>query len=72
MRRKPYILTGWFLILALLLLTGILSEELTAQSWIGLSMMIQFCVMLADVPGKEGGEKGRKKERKEAYLVHQS
>lgn len=53
MRRKPYMLAGWALILVLLLAIGVGADKLTAHSWILLSMLIQFCVMLADVPGAQ-------------------
>jgi MFS family permease len=50
LRRKPYLLTGWFFILVLLLLTGLLSSQLTATTWIVLMILVQFFLMLADVP----------------------
>lgn len=51
MRRKPYMLAGWGLILAVLLLIASMAKQLNAHTWISLSMLIQFCVMIADVPG---------------------
>lgn len=51
LRRKPYILTGWLCILGLLLAIAASADRLTAESWIGLSMLVQFFVMVADVPG---------------------
>ena len=50
MRRKPYIVAGWAGILFLLLLIGCLGTQLTAESWISLSIILQGFLMLADVP----------------------
>jgi len=41
---------GWTCTLAILMVMVLISSSLTASSWLGMNMVIQAFVMLADVP----------------------
>jgi len=41
---------GWTCTLAILMVMVLISSSLTASSWLGMNMIIQAFVMLADVP----------------------
>ena len=50
MRRKPWMMCGWVLVLIMLLVLSITAETLDASNWLILLLMIQAFVMLSDVP----------------------
>ena len=50
MRRKPYMLAGWLLVLTFLLILTCLAHILDASSWLAILMLIQAFLMLSDVP----------------------
>ena len=50
MRRKPYMIIGWIGVLLLTLLLAFISDVIDTRTWIGISILIQGFLMLADVP----------------------
>ena len=51
MRRKPWMVTGWVLVLFMLLILSITASSLNASTWLVLLLLVQAFVMLSDVPG---------------------
>eukprot|EP01041_Mallomonas_annulata_P002110 gene2110-4125_t len=50
MRRKPFMYAGWLCTLLLLLVLAVTANSIDASSWIGMNMVMQAFIMLADVP----------------------
>jgi hypothetical protein len=50
MRRKPYMMLGWSLVLLITFIQAFASNSMNATTWLGLSIVVQFCLMIADVP----------------------
>eukprot|EP01041_Mallomonas_annulata_P002108 gene2108-4119_t len=50
MRRKPYMLIGWIGALSFLFLLATSASTLTATSWIGINILMQSFILVADVP----------------------
>ena len=50
LRRKPWMIFGWIGVLFLLLLLTFIAHTLTASSWLGILLVIQFFAMFSDVP----------------------
>eukprot|EP01035_Chromulina_nebulosa_P018201 gene18201-23863_t len=50
LRRKPWMLMGWAMVLVILLVLTITADKLDASSWVALLMLIQFFAMFSDVP----------------------
>lgn len=50
MRRKPWMVVGWTLTLMILFLLAVSADQLDTSSWLAALMIMQFCVMLSDVP----------------------
>ena len=51
MRRKPWMVAGWVLVLVMLLVLAITASSLDASTWLVMLLMVQAFVMLSDVPG---------------------
>ena len=50
MRRKPWMITGWVLVLVMLLVLSITASSLDASTWLVMLLLVQAFVMLSDVP----------------------
>lgn len=53
MRRKPWMLGGWALVLVMLLVLSFTAESLNVSIWLVLLMLVQCFMMLSDVPAGE-------------------
>ena len=49
-RRKMYMIAGWMGVLAMLFILTVGAAELDVHSWIGVNLVLQAFLMLADVP----------------------
>ena len=49
-RRRFYMIIGWIMVVLLLALLAIFAEGLNVSAWLGISMAVQFFMMMADVP----------------------
>jgi BT1 family len=50
MRRKPYMIVGWFFVLLLLFVLAVDAHNMSSSSWLTVLMLIQCFLMLSDVP----------------------
>lgn len=50
LRRKPYMIAGWSMVLLILLLLAFVADKLTASTWIASLLVVQLFLMLSDVP----------------------
>ena len=50
MRRKPYMIAGWAMVLLITLIQAFASNSMNARVWLILSILTQIFLMLADVP----------------------
>jgi hypothetical protein len=50
LRRKPWMIAGWSMVLLLLLILAFTADQISLTSWLVLQMLVQGFVMLSDVP----------------------
>lgn len=50
LRRKPWMIAGWSMVLVILLVLAITADRLTASSWLISLLFVQLFLMLSDVP----------------------
>jgi hypothetical protein len=50
LRRKPYMITGWFFVLLLLLVLSITAESMSISGWLTSQLFLQLFMMFSDVP----------------------
>jgi hypothetical protein len=50
MRRKPYMIVGWSMVLVLLFVLTFVADKLTASTWLISLLAVQMFLMLSDVP----------------------
>jgi hypothetical protein len=50
MRRKPWMIAGWGMVLVLLLILAIFADKMDASTWLATLLVTQCFLMLSDVP----------------------
>ena len=50
MRRKPYMIVGWALVLIMLLILALVADQLTDSAWVSMMMACHCFLMISDVP----------------------